>query len=98
MLTGLHLGQFNCLRRPLKKLIIALTTAARQLPPPPHHHHHQKKHINTSDKYNFMQEVKHTMLQHHEFIFIDIFCTNGCLKTTNTLNLQRLLRRSLAEV
>lgn len=32
-----------------------------------------------------MQAVELTMLHSHEFVLIDIFRTNGCLKTTNWL-------------
>lgn len=32
-----------------------------------------------------MQVFEHKILYSHEFVFVDIFCTNGCLKTTNAL-------------
>lgn len=33
--------------------------------------------------YNFMQLFELNILYSHKLVFIDIFCTNGCLKTTN---------------
>lgn len=35
------------------------------------------------NKYSFMQAVELNLS--HEFVLIDIFCTTGCLKTTNWL-------------